>query len=134
MATIDTIDTTLTELIDGGKRGVEIHSAAAGKADTIEIDETASGWDLAIRGWRNVFIGVHMFDVNGALIVDSAGSFLVSVKTRNTLQYESPPQPTIDAQIPVTTDFTASTFGVKVVPSSLSDTVTWRVVLTFLLL
>ena len=134
MATISTIDQILTETIAGGTRGVEIHSDAALKADTVSIDETASGWALAIRGWRNAFIGVHMFDVNGALIVDSAGSFAITILTRNTRQFEAPPQPTIDATAPLTHDFTASTYGVKVVPTALSDTVTWRLVLTFLLL
>lgn len=84
------------------------------------------------------FLGVHMFDVGGDRIVDSAGTFTVDYLTDNTgdplgqlaATFEDPTTATIDATAPVTLDWQANTIGVRVTVASLSDTVTWKVVFT----
>ena len=78
----------------------------------------------------HVFLGVQMFDSGGALIVDSAGTFTVTIQTLNTKQDESPTVAVIDATAPVTISWAANTYKIVVVPASLSATVTYRVIAT----
>jgi hypothetical protein len=104
-----------------------ITSDAAVLGDTITLDLSNEGDFSALT---HVFLGVQMFDVSGDPIVDSAGTFAITIQTLNTKQYEAPPTASIDATAPTTISWAANTFKIKVVPSSLSTTVTWKVVAT----
>ena len=101
-----------------------VTSAAAAKTDTVELAGLPDGY-------QKYYLGVQMFDAQGDLMLDSAGTFAVTYKTKSTMQYETPAYGTpIDATAPGTVPITGNVYGVKVVPSSLSTTVTWVVVLT----
>lgn len=82
------------------------------------------------EGMSHVFIGVQMFDVGGALIVDSAGTFTVTVKTANTQQWEAVTDGVIDATAPTTVSVAANIAEIRVVPAALSSTVTYKVIVT----
>lgn len=117
--------TTYTK--SGSPKSTEVLvSTAAPLGDTVTLS------DIPITGLTHVFVGVKMYDVAGTQIVDSAGTFTVTMQTINTSnQYESPLDNVIDATTPHTVDAGANIVGIKVVPSSLSDTVTYKVVASF---
>lgn len=105
---------------------------------TVESDEVVLGATVVMTltndgdfsALTHVFLGVQMFDVDGVQIVDSAGTFEVTIETVNTKRPESPSVSTIDATAPVTISWAANTYKITVVPDSLSDTVTYKVVAT----
>lgn len=115
----------------GGHKNIleQVASAAVGKAVTIEIEV-----DGNFAAMSHVFLGVQMFDnadpALGSQIVDSTGSFAVTVQTVETKSYEAPTVATIDATAPTTINWAGGTFKIKVVPSSLTDTVSWKIVAT----
>lgn len=117
----------MTAVSIGGHKNIlmQAESAVAGKAVTIEI--TLDG-DFAAMS--HVFLGVQMFDAGGNLIDDSAGSFAVTIQSVNTQRDEAPTVATINATSPSTLTWALNTYKIVVVPSSLSATVTWRVVAT----
>lgn len=102
-----------------------VESAAVGKAVTIVLQPSGDFTMLP-----HVFLGVQMFNSGGAQIVDSAGTFTVTVETINTKQPESPTVSVIDATAPVTISWAGNTYKITVVPASLSTTDTWKVVAT----
>ena len=104
-----------------------VTSDAVGKAVTVTLDLTT---DRDFGALTHVFLGVQMFDVSGDPIDDSAGTFTVTIQTINTQKDESPTVSVIDATAPVTISWAANTHKIVVVPASLSDTVTWKVVAT----
>jgi hypothetical protein len=109
----------MTDVFEGGHPRFlrQAKSAAVGKAVTIEIE-----LDGDFRALTHVFLGVKMYD--------STGSFAVTVQTENTGKYEAPPTATIDATAPTTIDWAGNTAKIKVVPTGLTDTVSWIVVAT----
>jgi hypothetical protein len=111
----------------GGHKNIleQVVSAAANKTTTIEI--TLGGNFAAMS---HVFLGVQMFDVSGVPILDSTGTFAVTVQTVETKAYEAPTVAEIAADAPTTISWAGGTFKIKVVPDSLTDTVTWQVVAT----
>jgi hypothetical protein len=114
----------------GGHKNVlmQAESAAVGKAVTIEIE-----LDGNFAAMSHVFLGVQMYDEAagaGSLILDSTGSFAITVQTVQTKSYEAPTVATIDATAPVTISWAGGTFKIKVIPDSLTDTVSWKVVAT----
>lgn len=121
----------MTDVFEGGHPRFlrQAKSAAVGKAVTIEIE-----LDGDFRALTHVFLGVKMYDNAdpdaGTQIVDSTGSFAVTVQTENTGKYEAPPTATIDATAPTTIDWAGNTAKIKVVPTGLTDTVSWIVVAT----
>lgn len=119
MATITGFDTS--SLINFRTKYV---SDAATASDTV----TLSGLQEELP---HCFLGVQMFNANGTLVLASAGSFAVTVKTLNTEQFEDPPDPTIDATAPTTVSWDGNTVGVSVTPTGVADVVTWKVVATF---
>lgn len=104
-----------------------VTSAEVGKTDTVEIDLSNDGDFTSLT---HIFLGVQMFDSGGAQIEDSAGTFTIDIQTDNTKIYEPPPAPTIDATEPTTISWAGNTLKIRVVPLSLSATVTYRVVAT----
>jgi hypothetical protein len=124
-----TITTTVSPTIEGaGSDGtVELVSAAAATADSVVITGSPIPWWMP-----HAFLSVKMYDVSGGEIVDSAGTFAVTVKTRNNSQFEAIEDgASIDATAPTTSSWQANTAAVSVVPSMLADTVTWKVFMTF---
>lgn len=117
----------MTTVAEGGHPRFLRQAESTEVAKTVTVEVELSGDFSALT---HVFLGVQMFDVGGDLIVDSAGSFAVTLQTINTKYYEAPPTATIDATAPATVSWAANTFKIKVVPSSLSDTVTWKIVAT----
>lgn len=121
----------MTAVSIGGHKNtlMQAESAVAGKAVTIEIE-----LDGDFAAMSHVFLGVQMFDeadpTDADLILDSTGTFAVTVQTVQTKSYEAPTVATIDATAPTTISWAGSTFKIKVVPSSLTDTVSWKVVAT----
>lgn len=115
---------TISTLAVEGHTGHEIKatSGVATKTDTVEIELPDN-----FAALTHVFLGVQMFDVSGDPIVDSAGTFTVTVQMQQTKQYETPTGSVIDATAPVTINWSGNTHKIKVVPASLSDTVTYRV-------
>ncbi len=72
-----------------------------------------------------------MFDGLGDLVVASAGTFLVKIKTLNTLQFETiEAGGIIDATEPNTVDWASNTEAIQVVPTDLAGVTTWRVFVT----
>jgi len=104
-----------------------VESAEVVLGATVVLDLSTDGDFQALT---HVFLGVQMFDVGGDQIVDSAGDFTVTIETVNTKQAESPTVSVIDATAPVTISWAANTLKITVVPDSLSDTVTYKVVAT----
>jgi hypothetical protein len=98
-------------------------SAEAVPADSVELD----GLPALRNHW---FLGVELLDGDGLIAPASAGTFAVSIKTWNTGQWEAPPVASIDATAPATIDWAGPTVGVRVVPTGLTGTVTWRVKLS----
>lgn len=99
-------------------------SSAIVLGDTLVLQNPISA------GMSHVFIGVQMFNSSGALIIDSAGTFTITVKTVNTEQYEAVSGGVIDATDPSTVSVAANISEIKVVPAALSDTVTYKVIVT----
>jgi hypothetical protein len=104
---------------------MRVESAAVSKATTVELDLSTLGDFIALT---HVFLGVQMFNAGGSPIVDSAGTFTVTLQTDATRRYESPVASVIDATAPTTISWAANTYKIKVVPATLSDTVTYKVV------
>ena len=120
MATITT--KTVTRSKNGGY--CFIISGAAGPTDTIELSDLP-------QSFPHVFAGVQMFNIGGTQIIDSAGTFTVTMQTINSQQDETIDDgPTIDATAPTTSSAAANVTSVKMVPAALSDTVTWKMVVT----
>ena len=118
--------TISTKTISRSKSGgyCFIVSGAAGPTDTVELLNLP-------QSFPHVFASVMMFDVGGDPIVDSTGTFAVTMQTINCQQYEAIDDgPTIDATAPTTSSAGANIHAVKMVPSSLTDTVTWKMVVT----
>ena len=92
-------------------------------ADTVEM----FGLSGALT---HCFIGVQMFDGGGALIVASAGSYAVAVRTLNTRQFETPPSSSIDATAPATLSVAGNIEAVRVTPTGVTGVVTMRVFVT----
>ena len=104
-----------------------VTSEEVAKTATITLDLSTDGDFQALT---HVFLGVQMFDAGGNLIDDSAGSFAVTIQSVNTQRDEAPTVATINATSPSTLTWALNTYKIVVVPSSLSATVTWRVVAT----
>jgi hypothetical protein len=104
----------------------KVESAEVGKTVTVEMDLTDH--DFGVQ--THCFLSVQMFNVSGVQIVDSAGTFTLSVMPINSAQYEVPSVSVIDATAPTTLSWAANTLKIKIVPASLSDTVTYKVVAT----
>jgi len=119
MATI----TTYTKV--GAHDTITIVSGAALLGDTVTLT------DLPVQGNTHVFLGVILLNAGGAEIVDSAGTLTVSAKMVNTSEWETPQLNVIDATAPTTVNWSGNTRAIRVVPASLSDTVTYKVVATF---
>ena len=96
-----------------------------GVAKTVTVTLAPSGDFSALS---HVFIGVQMFDSGGLLIVDSAGTFTVTVKLLNTMQFETPASNVISALAPTTVSLQGNVAEIKVVPATLSDTDTYQVI------
>lgn len=126
---LDEPPTTMTEFTSTGRpnylRRVESEEVVLG--DTVVLDLSTDGDFSALT---HVFLGVQMFNSGGARIVDSAGTFTITIETLNTRWPESPPTDVIDATAPTTISWAANTYKITVVPDSLSDTVTYKVVAT----
>ena len=99
-------------------------SDAAQPTDSVEIANMAD--ELT-----HCFLGVQMFDANGDLVVGSAGTFAIKVKTDDTKQWEDPPETSIDATAPDTIGWDGNTTDVQVIPTGLAGVTTWRVHTTF---
>lgn len=102
----------------------QVISSAIAAADTLILEAPLTA------GLSHIFVGVQMFDAQGALLVDSAGTFTVTVKTVNTQQWEAVPDGVIDATAPATVDFAANLADIRVVPAALSSTITYKVIVT----
>lgn len=106
---------------------MKVESAEAVLGDTITLDLSALG---DFTNLTHVFLGVQLLDISGDPIEDSAGSLAITIKTINTEWYEAPPTATIDATALATISWAGNTTAIKVVPTGLTDTVTWKVVAT----
>ncbi len=113
--------TSLNQSVDIYEKNV---SSSIVLGDTLILQNPIS------QGMSHIFIGVQMFNSSGALILDSAGTFTVTVKTVNTEQFEAVVDGVIDATAPTTVSVAANISEVRVVPSALSDTVTYKVIVT----
>jgi hypothetical protein len=107
-----------------------VTSVATVLGDTVVMDLTNDGDFSALT---HCFLGVQMFGAGGDPadpIVDSAGTFTVTIETLNTKRPESPTVSVINATAPVTISWNANTHKITVVPATLSATVTYKVVVT----
>lgn len=117
----------MTAVSIGGHKDVLMQATSAGVGKAVTVEITLDGNFAAMS---HVFLGVQMFDVSEDLILDSTGSFAVTVQTVETKSYEAPPTASIDATAPATISWSGGTFKIKVEPTGLTDTVTWKVVAT----
>lgn len=117
---------TESERVEGDDEFFDrVRSDPANPADSVEVTENLNS------AAAHSFLGVQMFDGGGSLVVASAGSFLVKVKTTNTQQFELlGAGGVIDATAPTTVDWSANTVAVQVVPTGLAGVTTWRVFIT----
>lgn len=102
--------------------------ALVGTSDTVEL----TGLEV-LSHLRYCHVSVSLFDNAGGtsvLAADSAGSFTVSVKTTENPNVWVDLGSTIDATDPTTLAFTNSILALRLVPGSLSDTVSWTASLT----
>ena len=113
---------TTSTSIGSSPINTQVTSDAAGAADSVEMLIPAAN--------AHNFLGVQMFNSGGALVLASAGSFAVKVKTVNTMQFEDPPIATISGGAPVTLDWGANTVEVQVIPTGLTGVDTWKVIVT----
>jgi len=120
MATISTFTESGNEKF---YKKVESGAATVATDDTVEL----SGLPDA---FRNVNVGIQMFDVSEDLTLGSAGTFTVKYKTVNTQQWEEHAT-TIDPTAPVTLDITKNVTAIQISEASLAGCVTWKAVLTF---
>lgn len=101
-------------------------SAPAGLTDSVELSIDF--------GNPHVFVGVQMFNSGGTRIVATNGTFITTIKTENTEQFESVPTlTTIDASVPDTISAGGNINTVRVVVGvalSGNDIATWKVVAT----
>lgn len=98
-------------------------------SDKVNPGDTVEMLDLP-QGLSHSFIGIQMFDAGGALVVATAGTVLIDVKTHNTLQYEAIDDgPTITAATPTTSSVGTPLSALRVTPTGLTGITTWRVVL-----
>jgi hypothetical protein len=97
---------------------------------TVELDLT----DDDFGSLTHCFLSVRMYDdadpAAATQIVDSAGTFTLSIQTVNAGVYESPAVAVIDATAPTTLSWAGNTLKIKIVPDSLSDTVVYEVIAT----
>lgn len=117
----------MTTVSEGGHPRFLRQAESAEVTLTTTVEITLSGDFSALT---HVFLGVQMFNVSGDPIIDSAGSFAITIQTENTLWYESPPTSSINATAPTTISWAGNTAKIKVAPTGLVDTVTWKVVAT----
>lgn len=118
----------MTTVNEGGDHRLLRQAEAAGATKTTTVEMTDLSGDF--EALTHVFLGIQMFNSSAVQIVDTTGSFAITVKTVNTNRYESPPTATIDATAPVTISWAGNTSAVKVVPTGLTDTDNYKVVLT----
>ena len=101
----------------------KVVSAAVAKTVTVVLSPSED-----FGAMSHVFIGVQMFDSGGLLIVDSAGTFTVTVKLIPTLQSETPEANVISALVPTTVNVSGNVAEITVVPATLTDTDTYQVI------
>ena len=108
----------------------KVTSARVVLGATVELDLTDDDFGVL----SHCFLSVKMYDNAdpdvATQIVDSAGTFTLSIQTINAGVYESPSVAVIDAQVPTTLSWAGNTLKIKVVPALLSDTVVYEVVAT----
>jgi hypothetical protein len=118
----------MTTVNEGGDTRLLRQATAAGATKTTTVEMTDLSGDF--EALTHVFLGIKMFNSGGTQIVDTTGSFAITVKTVNTNYYESPPTATIDATAPTTINWAGNTSAIKVVPTGLTDTDNYLVVVT----
>lgn len=102
------------------------------EATTILSESTPIGTVLTLPvggSWTHCFLGVQMFDANGALIAGGSGTFTVAVKTTVTKRFEAPPTAVISAAAPETIDWDGPVEEVRVTPAGVTGVVTYKVCL-----
>lgn len=96
-------------------------SKRAGPVDDVELLDLP--WER--NHWQACIV---MYDANGDVIeADSTGEFDVEILPFCSQVWDVPTVATIDATAPVQVDWAASTVGVRVTPTGLTDTDTWEV-------
>lgn len=116
----------MTTVGEGGKNLLR-QAVAEGATKTTTVTMELSG-DFSAH--THVFIGVQMFDSGGNPILDSTGTLTVTVETEQNGQPEAPPSNVINATAPHTISVAGNIRQIKVVPASLTDTVTYKVFAT----
>ena len=119
MATISTY-----ELTDHPREAQLIVSSDAASTDVVELANLPSFL-------THIFLSVRFYDAGGAAVTPTGGTLSVEVQTLgNVPNWEDPPEPTIDATAPTTTDWAANTFGVRVTPTALTGVDHWAAYIT----
>ena len=93
-------------------------------ADTIELTDPVS------LNLPHCFIGIQQFDAMGDPLLAGAGTYAISVRTRNSEIFKELPQSPIDATDPCDLNFAANVSGVRAVPTGVTVAVTYKLVLT----